>query len=151
MKFTHEQRKELSRQADEISSRYGRWMVAYTATEQEQARQRHEARYPGSAAPLIRAWRSRTHIAQLYNEAGNLRLSIQRVTDHAWHIRYQRDGGISWDELQCIKAECGYGDWWALEVYPPEANLIDVAPMRHLWLVAQPPAFAWQRERNVRP
>lgn len=100
---------------------------------------------PGPGQP-VRVWRSRTHLAMLYTHELHARLTVQRVTDAAFHPDRNPKGGISWDDLQRIKSECGFGDWWAVEVYPADAEVIDVAPMRHLWLLgADAPPYAWRR------
>lgn len=50
-----------------------------------------------------------------------------------------RDGrwrdGITWDELQDLKRQAGYGEAMAVEVYPPDSEVVNVANMRHLWIV----------------
>jgi hypothetical protein len=101
--------------------------------------------FAGSTDPG-RVWRSRTHLAMLYTHEGHSRLTVQRVTDAAFHPDRDPKGGISWDELQRIKSECGFGGWWAVEVYPPDPEVVDVAPMRHLWLLgAVAPPYAWRK------
>lgn len=52
--------------------------------------------------------------------------------------------GITWDELQAVKAAVGCGGLWAVEVYPAEGHVVDVANMRHLWLFVARPPFAWR-------
>ena len=47
--------------------------------------------------------------------------------------------GITWDELQRIKNECLGEDVWCVEVYPAQSELLDVANMRHLWVLDEPP------------
>lgn len=94
---------------------------------------------------------SRGFLVLVYDEEHALgRLSICRTTigpTDAWEDR------ITWDELQSLKRQAGYGDAMALEVYPPDAHVVNVANMRHLWLV-DPEAvpFAWHRDaaRRVR-
>lgn len=49
--------------------------------------------------------------------------------------------GITWDDIQSIKHDCGYGDYDALEVYPRDVNLVFDAPMRHIWVVKEPLNF----------
>ena len=34
-----------------------------------------------------------------------------------------------------------------LEIYPPDDQVIDVANMRHLWLLDEAPAYAWRKGR----
>lgn len=90
-----------------------------------------------------RVWRSREFLVQEFLEpaAGVLvRLSVNRT---------QLSGGrwsenITWDELQRIKREVGYGTSDAVEVYPCDADVVNVANMRHLWVLAEPLPFAWR-------
>lgn len=99
--------------------------------------------WPTKPSHLMAVFRSNQFLAQLFVEDGDqLRLSINRT---------QLDGsggwreGISWDDLQQIKDQCGYGGYWALEVFPPNAEVVNVANMRHLWIVKVPPDFAWRK------
>lgn len=88
-------------------------------------------------------WRSREFVAVLYEEKGGaLRLSVNRVElrrNGEWSDR------ITWEELQRVKHETGYGNAWAVEVYPPDACVVNVANMRHLWLLESAPRFGWNR------
>lgn len=43
--------------------------------------------------------------------------------------------GITWDELMQIKRECGFGDYLAVEFYPADCEVVNVANMRHLFIV----------------
>lgn len=43
--------------------------------------------------------------------------------------------GITWDELQRLKREAGYGDKDAIEIYPRDRDVVDVANIRHLWIL----------------
>lgn len=89
-------------------------------------------------------WRSRRYMAQLYDESGAFkvlkRLSICRV-------RLSKNGrwedGLTWDELQAIKRELGFGDWYGIEVYPRDQDVINVANFRHLWLLPEPLPVGW--------
>lgn len=100
----------------------------------------------GEPGAPVRAWRSRNFMVQLYDLPGEgaLRLSIQRSLA-AWPIRERnRDRRpISWEELMTIKAAVGFGDRWAVEIFPPDADAVNVADMRHLWLLEGAPAFGW--------
>lgn len=90
-------------------------------------------------------WRSRHYLAVVYGEPALngvevRRLSVNRVTirgDGHW------DQGIPWDDLQRCKRETGHGDWYAVEIYPRDRDLVHVANMRHLWLLAEPLAIGW--------
>jgi len=89
-----------------------------------------------------RAWRNRHFLAQLYCEqTGYLRLTVQRCAinnDGSWV------GGITWDELMAVKSAVGLDDRWAVEVYPPALSVVNVANMRHLFLLPEAPAYAWR-------
>lgn len=90
-------------------------------------------------------FRSRHFLAQLYVEAsGVMRLSVNRTTTDPQGVRWV--DGITWDELQRVKTECGFGDQWAVEVYPPNDDVVNVANVRHLWLLPEAPEFAWRRK-----
>jgi hypothetical protein len=82
---------------------------------------------------VVRVLRSREFLVQVYEEAnGILRLSICRTElDRSGMFR----DGITWDQLQRLKALCGYSDRDAVEVYPPDADLVNKANMRHLWVL----------------
>jgi hypothetical protein len=99
----------------------------------------------GERAKALGVWRSRDFLAVLYREEDDEgevyeRLTVNRTTlaaDGRWA------DGITWDDLMRVKSECGLDDRWAVEVYPPSAAVVDVASMRHLWLLEEAPAFAW--------
>lgn len=97
--------------------------------------------------PPLRAWRSRDYLAMLYRDRnGHARLSVNRV-DRDPAGRDWLDG-ITWDELQRVKQET-VGDRWAVEVYPPKRELVDVHNIRHLWILDTPPDYAWTRRERA--
>ena len=102
-----------------------------------------ETQRPGEM-PRMAVWRSRTFLVQGYQgEHGIIRLSVSRnEIDRAgaW------TEGITWDDLQRIKREAGYGDWNAVEVYPADSDVVNVANMRHLWILPEALPFQWQRK-----
>ena len=92
----------------------------------------------------VGVWASREFLVQVFRDElrGTTRLSINRAhfgADGRWLA------DISWDELQAIKREIGFGDFWAVECFPPESDVVNVANMRHLWLLTEPPAYGWSR------
>ena len=96
---------------------------------------------------LWRTLRSRTFLVQLYRRDSlgeMIRLSAQR-TEYDNKTRRFKDG-ISWDELMKLKLEAGYGDQCALEVYPPEDLIVNVANIRHLFILPKGsiPHFVWR-------
>jgi hypothetical protein len=85
-------------------------------------------------------WRSCLFLAQVFPaKDGARRISICR-TELDLNGNWRAD--ISWDDLQQIKNECGYSEFWAVEIFPPVSAVVNVANMRHLW-VTHKPDFAW--------
>lgn len=61
--------------------------------------------------------------------------SVTQHGDLVW-LRVQRwDGqdGISWDALQQIKNDVLGEDVLAVEIYPPQDDVVNRTNMRHLW------------------
>jgi hypothetical protein len=54
--------------------------------------------------------------------------------------------GITWEQLQQIKRQVGYGEFDAVEVYPDDDDVVNVSNMRHLWIL-EPGSlpFAWRK------
>ena len=73
---------------------------------------------------------------------GIIRLCITRRERIEGHRLFAE--GISWDEIQAIKAECGYGDRFAVEVYPEDQNILNNMNARHLWILPDRLPFAWK-------
>ncbi len=90
----------------------------------------------------VNAWRNNEFLAQLFDENGHLRLSVCRTKLTPNRQRWAE--GITWDELQAVKSAVGFADRWAVEVFPPDVEVVDVANMRHLWLLDDPPAYGWR-------
>lgn len=98
--------------------------------------------WPFIPNPPKRVWRSSKFLVQEYTapEPALVRLSINKAeTDGVDWI-----DGITWEDLQTIKASCGYGDRDAVEVFPADADVVNCANMRHLWILRDPLAFAWR-------
>lgn len=92
-------------------------------------------------AVRTRVLRSREFFIQIFEESGVVRITVNRtLIDN----RGRWKSGISWDDLQQIKAWCGYGDSVAVEIFPPDADIIDVANMRHIWILNDPLPFVWK-------
>lgn len=80
-------------------------------------------------------WASREFLVQRFEYDGLIRLTINRSRigpDGRW------EQGITWDELQKVKREIGYGEVQAIEVYPPDSEIVDDANIRHLWILPEP-------------
>lgn len=129
MNITREQRRQLERDNE-------RWPRTL-------ARVPHDD-WPARTPPgIAEVWRSRDFLVQVYQpQSGAERLTVCRTAHDGdrWH------DSIAWDDLQRLKAECGRGARWAVEIYPADSEVVNVANMRHLWVVADAPAFAWRKQ-----
>lgn len=87
---------------------------------------------------------SQEFMAQVFAECPGSRVSVNRVQvgSSGWKAE------ISWDELQRVKREIGMGDAWAVEIYPPDSQVVNVANMRHLWVYGLDgsPGFGWTKK-----
>ena len=93
-----------------------------------------------SGSIRIKVFRSDTFLVQVFSDpSGYYRISVNCISQKhgAW-----RDG-ITWDQLQAIKKAIGYGDLCAVELYPPEKDVVNVANFRHLFILQSPPPFMW--------
>ena len=103
------------------------------------------AEWPKESQHILRLWRSRGFLVQEHAAPSPaiVRLSILRTALESGG-GWQQD--ISWEELQRLKREAGYGEQEAVEVFPPDADIVNVANIRHLWIL---PAgflpFAWRK------
>ena len=78
--------------------------------------------------PPITVLRSKRFLVQIFEEKGvGIRLSVCR-TELGGGGRWVE--GISWDELQTLKREAGYGNTFAVEIYPRDRDIVNVANMR---------------------
>lgn len=95
-----------------------------------------------SSASRINVWLSRHYLVQGFAEMGDIvRLTVCSTTPSAdsWA------DGLTWDELMEIKRQCGYGHRAAVEIYPDDSNIVNVANMRHLWVLPEAPAYMWRK------
>lgn len=93
-------------------------------------------------AKQIEVWRSREFLVQVFAEGdGVIRLTVCKtaVAGDDWQAE------IAWEELQRLKRECGRGEQFAVEVYPADVDVVNVANMRHLWILPIALPFAWRR------
>lgn len=93
-------------------------------------------------ARLAKVWRSKGFLVQEFHERGEvIRLTVCRAM-------VDRGGSwtadIPWEALQRLKAECGYGARDAVEVYPPDRDVVNVSNMRHLWVLPERLPFVWR-------
>lgn len=94
-----------------------------------------------AAADRIAVYRSRDYLVQVFEADHDARrLSVNRtdlLPSGQW------DDRLEWDELQAIKRQCGYGDRYAVEVFPRDRDIVNVANMRHLWVLPEPLPHGW--------
>lgn len=108
-------------------------------------RSRWPSHYLTDAKAPVKAYESRKYLAQLYDAGAHegrttMRLSVCRVTlgdDGRW------EDGLGWEELMQVEREIGFGDLYAVEVYPQDSEIVNVANMRHLWLLSTPLTIGW--------
>ena len=92
---------------------------------------------------LCEVWRNRNFCVQIYDEGNVQRLSINRTSIN---LKGEWNADISWEELQAIKNAVGFADRTAVEIFPPESDVINVANMRHLWITEQSLSFGWKNK-----
>lgn len=104
---------------------------------------------PSVTVQPVTVWRDADFLAILYPVPGHLlvhRLTVVRSAgvglNGLGRVVY-RDG-ITWDELMQVKRDCGFADRWAVEIFPSDNETVNVANMRHLWLLPDAPPFAWR-------
>lgn len=100
--------------------------------------------WPKDGVPRTSVFRSQDFLVQCFEERGGMtRLSVNR-TDVDRHGMWK--DGITWEQLQWIKNQCGFADRDAVEVFPPDEDLVNVSNVRHLWIYPQGMSlsFAWR-------
>lgn len=100
-----------------------------------------------SAANMTSVHQSRTFLVQVFNEADDVvRLSVNRTEMNFKKNRWE--DGISWEALQEIKDALGFADRDAVEIHPRQCDVINVANMRHLFVVPTLLPFAWRKGKK---
>ena len=96
--------------------------------------------WPSERPDILEVWRSRGFLVQVCSEPnGYVRMSVNRTA----HTGDNWVAAITWDELMQLKRECGRGDADALELYPADADVVNVANIRHLFFPPSPVDFKW--------
>lgn len=100
-------------------------------------------KFEGNPKSPFKVFRTRDHLIQIYREAtGHIRISVNKV---AVFDNGDWEDGISWDTLMWVKKQLGYGDCHAVEVYPREEDVVNVANIRHLFILEEPLPFIWRK------
>lgn len=89
------------------------------------------------------AYRNNAFLVQVFPEDKLPRISINKTEFNEAGDRW--NDGITWDEIQEIKNRVGFKDMCAVEIYPPQEHLVDVANIRHIWILPDLPDFMWRR------
>ena len=99
----------------------------------------------GRMENMIEVWLSNRYMAQVFNEGeGVLRVSVCRTSIDAAGIWEQN---LSWDELMDIKRQICHSDSYAVEVLPPDPDIVNIANLRHFWILPQP-VVGWSRSAS---
>jgi len=85
-------------------------------------------------------WRSNRFIVQIFYEKVT-RLSVNRTMVNA---KGEWLEGITWEELQDIKNQCGYRDKTAVELFPCACDVVNVVNIRHLFILDEIPDYQWR-------
>lgn len=97
---------------------------------------------PPTIAKRMAVLRNKNFLVQIFQEEPGYRISVNRT---ALNKQGEFDDGITWDELFTIKNAVGYGDMDAVELYPRERDIVNVANMRHLWVFNKQLPFGWRK------
>ncbi len=135
--MNREQRRSAARYMAAESAKYGAHLTLVPESEYATHQQ----------SRMISVWRSRDYLVQVFSSIHPGVLARMSVN----HIGIDSNGGwmqdIPWEDLQRLKAEAGYADYDAVEVYPASKDVVNVANMRHLWIMFEPLDFAWRITR----
>jgi len=75
--------------------------------------------------PPLGAWEDDEFLVMAYADGVAIRLDIQRK---------DAGDGVTWDTLQRLKSECGFGEFDATEFYPRDADVLNTGNHRHLYV-----------------
>jgi len=124
---TREQRRQLEREN-------AKWPIALQNIPRQE--------WPNPDGPQTNVMRSRHYLVQEFAGAGpvlvRLSINITSMDGDRWK------DGIPWEDLQRLKGEAGYPLCDAVEVFPAAGDVVNVANMRHLWVMHDKLPFAWR-------
>lgn len=89
--------------------------------------------YTSHAQDLDSVWRNKKYTVMVWNVPAGKKITISRNTWDSHSCRYK--DGITWDEIMEIKRGVGFGDQNAIEFYPPDDEIINIANVRHIWIL----------------
>ena len=86
---------------------------------------------------------SRYYMVQIFDERNGVkRISCNRTTIDQFG---QWEENLTWDELMEVKRQAGYGESYAVEVLPDDSNIVNIANMRHIWIMPHP-IVGWRKK-----
>ena len=91
---------------------------------------------------LLKAFRSRYFLVQVFEDGDYIRMSVNKTdvnNDGNWKEN------ISWEDLQQLKRQAGFANHYAVEVFPRDIDIVNVANMRHLWVLEKPLKIGWTK------
>lgn len=88
---------------------------------------------------ILQVFKSERFLVQVRQHNNIVRLAINKVKWSNIDGKIIWQDGITWDELQEIKNQCGFKDSWLCEYYPPQTKLVNIANVRHLWVMDKEP------------
>lgn len=92
---------------------------------------------------LVKAYVSKRYFVQLYQEDNKpLRISIIR---NKVNVSMEWEDNLTWEEIQGIKDDIGFKNYDCVEVYPAHDNIVNVANMRHIWVMDKLLPFSWKK------
>ena len=91
--------------------------------------------YSSHPQDIDKIYRSKKYTVIVWNVPAGKKLSISRNEWDSHTNRYK--DGITWDEIMEIKRQVGFGEQNAVEFYPPDSQVINIANVRHIWILPQ--------------
>jgi len=92
---------------------------------------------------LKKCFVSKYFFVQIWEEPEKpVRISICRTELNG---KGQWQDNIGWDAIQSIKNSVGYSGMDCVEIYPMQRDVINVANMRHLWVIPGQVEYKWRK------
>ena len=89
--------------------------------------------YSSHPQDIEHIYRSKKYTVIVWNVPAGKKLSISRNEWDSHTGRYKDQ--ITWDEIMEIKRQVGFGEQNAVEFYPPDSEVINIANVRHIWIL----------------
>lgn len=128
--------KNVNREMARENARFGREFIQIPEEQWPEG-----SKAAGGDRPIAAFRNARFFVQVCREENGAVRISVNRTQIDE---TYNFVGGITWDELFIIKNEIGYADKDCIEIYPAESKLVNVANIRHLFILETPHPLNWK-------